>query len=420
MPDIDRDINRDIDLSTEITELLADLVRIESTNPSLSSGGVGEASIASWVAAWCETQGLAVDPVDSGGVRPSLVVRSRPAQSRAESAAAQSDAAQSGPRPATGTLLLCGHLDTVDLGAMTDPLVPRVDGDRLYGRGSYDMKAGLAAALIACREAARLGLDVDVVVAAVADEEHGSLGIQRVLDHLGAGFVADAAVVTEPTEMAIGVAHKGFVWTEIDVMGVAAHGSRPQLGVDAIVRTGTLLVEIEALGRRLAARAHPLLGPGTVHAGVIEGGQGPSTIPERCRLTIERRTLPGESPTDVEREVGQLLATCAAADPDFRATARTVMHRPPLETAGAHPLVAALSGACQDIRADTPDVSGLSYWADSAFIAARGIPTVLFGPGGDGAHADVEWVSLRDTADCARVLVQLARHLGTALRRNEA
>lgn len=412
MPDIDRhsDINSDTDLSTEITELLADLVRIESTNPSLSSGGVGEASIASWVAAWCETQGLAVDPVDSGDGRPSLVVRSRPVQSDA----APSRTVQSGTR----TLLLCGHLDTVGLGAMADPLVPRVDDDRMYGRGSYDMKAGLAAALIACREAARLGLDVDVVVAAVADEEHGSLGIQRVLDHLGPGFVADAAVVTEPTEMAIGVAHKGFVWTEIDVMGVAAHGSRPQLGVDAIVKTGALLVEIEALGRRLAAREHPLLGPGTVHAGVIEGGQEPSTIPERCRLTIERRTLPGESPEDVEREVGHLLATCAAADPDFHATARTVMHRPPLETAGAHPLVAALSDACWDIRADTPDVSGLSYWADSAFIAARGIPTVLFGPGGDGAHADVERVSLRDTADCARVLVQLARRLGADRWRN--
>lgn len=385
------------DLRDELVRLLTDLVRIDSVNPMLSDGGAGEAEIADFVADWAERHGLDAELVGGQGDtatpgRPSVVVRSRR------------------PRPGAPILLLCGHLDTVGHGSMVDPLAPRIDGDRLYGRGAYDMKAGLAAALIATREIARSDSGIEVVLAAVADEEHASLGVQRVLDALGPDFAADAAVVTEPTEMEIGVAHKGFAWTEIEVQGVAAHGSRPHLGVDAIVKTGPLLVAIERLGQSLGDRTHPLLGPGTVHAGVIEGGQEPSTIPERCRLTVERRTLPGETPSDIEREIADLLASCAAADGDFRATTRTLMYRPPLETPADHPLVTALVAAQREIRGSAT-VSGLSYWADSAFIAQRGIPTVLFGPGGDGAHADVEWVSISDTVDAARILVTLARTL---------
>ena len=151
---------------------------------------------------------------------------------------------------------------------MAEPFAPRIEGDRLYGRGSYDMKAGVAAALIACRDAARLELPGDVVVAAVADEEYASLGIQDVLESVS----ADAAVVTEPTELELVVAHKGFVCLELEVTGRAAHGSRPHLGVDAIVKTGPLLVEIAELDRSLGASVHPLLGRGSIHASLIDGG----------------------------------------------------------------------------------------------------------------------------------------------------
>ena len=407
------------DLHDEIVRLLSDLVRIDSVNPELSRGGAGEAAIARFVVDWAERHGLHTElvggaghgthPADGQGTadtdRPSVLVRSR------------------APRPNAPTLLLCGHLDTVGLGAMADPLEPRLDGDRLYGRGAYDMKAGLTAALVAAREIARSALDLDVIVAAVADEEHASLGVQRALDALEpplAGRGADApivAVVAEPTEMEIGIAHKGFLWSEIEVQGIAAHGSRPQLGVDAIVKTGPLLGAVADLGRRLASRTHPLLGAGTVHAGVISGGQEPSTIPERCVLTIERRTLPGETPADVEAEIADLLASCAAADRDFRATAHTLMHRPPLQTPADHPLVTALSGAVRAVRGAAAPVSGMSYWADSAFIAERGIPTVLFGPGGDGAHGDIEWASIGDTVDAARILVELARALASPASR---
>src|SRR4051794_20684328 len=163
--------------------------------------------------------------------------------------------------------MLCGHIDTVGVKGMAEPHVPRVDGDRLYGRGAYDMKAGVAAALVACRELARDGLAGDVVVAAVADEEHASLGIQEVLR----ATRADAAVVTEPTELEVVVAHKGFVWSRIEVAGRAAHGSRPHLGVDAIVRTGPVLLALGALDDALGDHTHPLVGRGSVHASRIEG-----------------------------------------------------------------------------------------------------------------------------------------------------
>lgn len=369
-----------------VVDLLADLVTIDSVNPSLSPGAPGEAEIARHVHGWAVAHGLRAEIVDDDG-RPNVLVYG---------------GAADGPR-----LLLCAHLDTVGTGGMVDPLTPRIDGDRLYGRGAYDMKAGLAAALVACREADRFGLPAQVVVAAVADEESDSRGIQRLLP----GLTADVAIVTEPTEMVAGVAHKGFVWMDVEVTGVAAHGSRPELGVDAITKTGPILVALEELSRTLATRHHALLGPGTVHASLITGGQEASTIPERCVLTLERRTLPDETVADVEAEIARLLDGCRAADPQLAVTARTLLHRPAMETAPDADVVRDLATAHRRVRRRDVEIGGMSYWADSAFLAAHGIPTALFGPGGEGAHADVEWVSLADTVDCARILVEVARAL---------
>jgi acetylornithine deacetylase len=287
---------------------------------------------------------------------------------------------------------------------MTDPHVPRVDGDWLYGRGSYDMKAGLAAALIAARDAARLDLAGDVVVAAVADEEHASIGIQEVLRSVD----ADAAIVTEPTELEVVVAHKGFVWSEIEVIGRAAHGSRPALGVDAIVKTGPVLVELGALDQALVDRPHPLLGRASVHASLIEGGSELSSYPGRCVVKIERRTLPGETARDVQREQEELLARCRAADGAFAAERRTLLVREPLEVDPRHEIVETVRAAATSVSGAEPPLTGASYWADSAFIAAAGIPVVLYGPSGEGAHAIEERVSLRDTELVAQALVDVA------------
>jgi acetylornithine deacetylase len=369
----------------DVVGLLRELVAIDSVNPSLVPGAAGEREIAAHVARWAAHAGLHVRVVQATAGRPSVVVRS--------------------PRRGRGrTLLLCAHLDTVGLGGVADPLVPRVDGDRLYGRGAYDMKGGLAAALVACYQAARAELPGEVVVAAVADEEHASIGVQEVLGHLR----ADAAIVTEPTELAVATAHKGFVWVEVEVVGRAAHGSRPQLGVDAILKTGPVLVALAELNRRLGGRRHPVLGAGNLHGSLVSGGREASTVPDRCTLTVERRTLPGESVADVEREVAEVLAACRAADPELVVSSRVLLAREPFETAASESLVGTVTRAVSGVLGRPAEVGGVSYWADSAFLSAAGIPTVLFGPAGDGAHAEVEWVSLASTVACAEALTAAA------------
>jgi acetylornithine deacetylase len=286
---------------------------------------------------------------------------------------------------------------------MHDP-GPRIEGDRLYGRGAYDMKAGLAAALIACREAAGLGLAGDVIVAAVADEEHASLGVQEVLETLR----ADAAIVTEPTELELVIAHKGFVWSEIEVCGRAAHGSRPHLGVDAIVKAGPILSALGALDAGLGVRSHPLVGRGSVHASVIRGGEELSSYPARCVIGLERRTLPGDRAADVEAELTALLDACRRADPELQAEARTLLVRDPFEVPQDAGIVATVRAAAADVIGTAPVIAGASYWADAAFIAAAGIPTVMFGPAGEGAHAAEEWVSISSTETVSRTLVAVA------------
>lgn len=370
---------------SDLTSLLSSLVAVDSVNPSLVAGGAGEEEIATLIEAWAREAGLEAERLEETPGRPSVLVRAR---------------GTAGGR----VLLLCGHMDTVNVEGMTAPHTPRIDGDRLYGRGAYDMKAGVAAALMAAREVSRLGLAGDVVVASVADEEHASLGIQEVLRRVW----ADAAVVTEPTELELVVAHKGFVWSGVEVTGRSAHGSRPHLGVDAIVKMGAVLGELERLDRSLAEQTHPLLGRASVHASQIEGGVELSSYPAQCKLGLERRTLPGETGQQIEAELADLLERCRRADPEFEASHRIALVREPFEIERDHDLVALLARAAGDVLGEPVRIGGASYWADSAFISAAGIPTAVFGPGGEGAHAIEEWVSLSDTETVARALVSLA------------
>jgi acetylornithine deacetylase len=374
-------------MPSEACALLTELVAIDSVNPSLVPGGAGEREAAAHVAAWARDAGLEVEVLEGTPGRPSVAVRAR---------------GTGGGR----SLLLCGHLDTVTVEGMDDP-GPRLDGDRLYGRGAYDMKAGVVAALLAARDAAALGLAGDVIVAAVADEEHASLGVQEILEHVR----ADAAIVTEPTELELVVAHRGFAWAEIEVTGRAAHGSRPQLGVDAIVKAGPILTGLGELDQALGARTHPLLGRGSVHASVIRGGEELSSYPARCVVGLERRTLPGETAQDIEAELQDLLDRCRAADPALDAEQRTLLVREPFEVDAAAPLVATVRDAAAATLGAPPRIAGASYWADAAFIAAAGIPTVMFGPAGEGAHAAEEWVSIASTEAVARALTAVAREL---------
>jgi acetylornithine deacetylase/succinyl-diaminopimelate desuccinylase-like protein len=369
-----------------VVDLLQRLVATDSVNPSLVPGGAGEGAIAGVVAEWARSAGLEASVLEATPGRPSVVVRAR---------------GTGGGR----TLMLCGHVDTVGVEGMASPHVPRVEGDRLHGRGAYDMKAGIAAALVACAEAGPLA--GDVVVAAVADEEHASLGVQEVLRSVGADF----AVVTEPTELEVAVAHKGFVWLEVEVTGRAAHGSRPHLGLDAIVHAGPILTAVGRLDAALGERSHPLLGRPSVHASLISGGAEMSSYPGRCVVGLERRTLPGESAAGVEAELGALLDRCRAEDPELRAEQRTLLVREPFEVDAGAEVVRVVRDAASEVLGAPPTIGGASYWADAAFIAAAGIETVMLGPAGEGAHAVEEWVSIDSTVAVARSLVGAARRL---------
>ncbi len=303
------------------------------------------------------------------------------------------------------SLLLNGHIDTVGVAGMSQPFRPRVEGGKLYGRGAYDMKGGMAACLIAAAEAARLNLRGDVIVTAVMDEEYAGLGTLAIADQVR----ADGAIVAEPTELQLVVAHKGFVWLEVETQGVAAHGSRPHLGVDAIAKMGGVLTGLERLAAELAQRPpHPLLGPPSVHASTIQGGGEWSTYPDRCTLAIERRTLPGETGDTAEAELRVIVDGLAAADPAFKAVVRRDLVRSPLETPAGAAIFAAVQQAAAGVLGKLVEPTGVSFWTDAASLHAAGIPTVLFGPLGAGAHAAEEWVDLASVQRCADVYLATA------------
>ena len=366
-----------------IASLLSSLIAIDSVNPSLIAGAAGETEIARFVAGWLEARGIQTEIVEAAPGRPSVIARVP-------------------GRRGGRSLMLNAHLDTVGVAGMADPFTARVRDGRMYGRGSYDMKSSLAACMVAMDEARHVRPEIDVVLAAVADEEHASLGVQNVLERVR----TDAAIVTEPTSLQVCVAHKGFSWHEITTSGHAAHGSRPDLGVDAVVHMGRVLRGLEALQKDLDQRSpHPLLGHGSLHASLISGGQELSSYPAACCLQLERRILPGEDIAAVEGELNGLLADLAAEDPQFHARQRTILVRPPFGVAEDAPIVQSLCAQATQVLGRCPAIVGQSFWMDAAFFAAAGIPTVVFGPHGGGAHAVEEWVDLSSVDLCRQVLV---------------
>ena len=305
-------------------------------------------------------------------------------------------------------LMLNAHMDTVGAGGMTDAFHPVVDSGRIYGRGAYDMKGSLAAIMLTAKLARQSGLAGDLVVTAVADEEVASLGTSAVLER----FRADAAVVTEPTELRLCLAHKGFVWIELEISGVAAHGSRPDVGVDAIAHAGKILTGITELDQGLrGGPRHPLLGTGSVHASVIEGGQELSTYPARCVVKLERRTVPGEDESTVLDEMNRLIAHARESDPDLSASARVLLKRAPSEAGEDGDMAAAVSEAARHALGRPPESIGVAYWMDMALLNAAGIPTVAFGPIGEGAHADVEWVDIASLEVCVQTYLRVAESI---------
>ena len=372
----------------EVSKLTCELVAIESVNPDLVARGSGESAIAAFVASWLRDHDLAVETIEPVPGRPSVVGVLR---------------GNGGGR----SLMLNAHMDTVGEGGMRDAFKPRVESGRIYGRGAYDMKGSLAAIMVAAAKAKRLDLAGDLIVTAVADEEVASFGTSAVLER----FTADAGIVTEPTELRLCAAHKGFVWLELEVRGVAAHGSRPDLGVDAILAIGPILSLVAELeGALRSGPRHPLLGTGSIHASLIEGGQEMSTYPSRCVLQLERRTVPGEDGHSVLAELQEVIAAARRRDPRLEASVRVTLERNPSEVRPDSDVARAVGASAADALGTAPEVAGVPYWMDMALLNEAGIPTVAFGPSGHGEHADVEWV------DCASLELCVNAYLNAAAR----
>ena len=368
---------------------LTGLVRINSINPTLVPGAPGEPEIAEYVARWLSAAGLDTQVLESAPGRPSVVGRLR---------------GTGGGR----SLMLNAHMDTVDVAGMAEPFSGAVRNGRLYGRGAYDMKGSLAACMAAAKTLAGSGerLRGDLVVAAVADEEYGSLGSAD----LATKVPTDGAVVTEPTSLRVCRAHKGYLWIEVTVLGRAAHGSRFEQGLDANLRMGRFLSRLEGLERALRGRPpHALVGPPSLHAALLEGGSGLSTYAARSVVRIERRTIPGESEAGAMAEIEALLDELRREDPTFEAEARAFFVREPFEVARNAPIVEAIDAAAARTLGRAPEHMGDTPWMDSALLAAQGIDTVVFGPHGAGAHADEEWVDLESVAQTAEVLIRTAQ-----------
>ena len=364
------------------------LIKIDSRNPTLAPDSPGEGDCARALAAVLENWGFSVELTNSIPSRPNVVARLGP-----------------GDAPA---LMLNGHLDVVGVeGMIHEPFAAEARDGRIYGRGSADMKGGLAAMCAAAVAGVGSKAKKQILITAVVDEEYESLGLRALLE---AGVRADAAIITEPTRLAICPAHRGFVWFDVSLRGRAAHGSRYDIGVDAITHAGLLLAELDQLERtRDSGPRHRLLGRGSLHASKIRGGVGMSTYPGECDLAIERRTLPGESAEQAMREITDACKRVKARRPEFDARVTLSTAQLPSDVPPDAPIVKRLQGALE--RENVPvKIEGLSAWTDAALLNEAGIPAICFGPGDIAlAHAAEEFVSIEEIATATRVLTRVVR-----------
>jgi acetylornithine deacetylase len=363
------------------------LVAIDSRNPTLAPDSTGEATCAHALANVLESWGFSVRLSDAVPGRPNVIARIGP--------------------PDAPALMFNGHLDIVGVeGMVHQPFSADVRDGRLYGRGSADMKAGIAAMCAAAALGTNSSSRRQILITAVVDEEYESLGTRALIDE---GISAEMAIITEPTRLAICPAHRGFAWFDVHFTGRAAHGSRYDIGVDAVTHAGLLLAELHSLeqSRETEGLRHRLLGRPSLHASTIVGGVGMSTYPETCELSVERRTLPGETVEHAFAEITDACARIKRSNPTFDARVTLKTAQLPSDVPEDCEVVRRLRTAMEHERL-TPMVEGLSAWTDAALLNAAGIPTVCFGPGDIGlAHAAEEYVPVHEIEQATRVLTRV-------------
>ena len=374
-------------IDQEVVDLTTELVRIDSVNSDLVQGARGESAIADFISEWFSSRDFEVHRLEKHAGRPSIVGIAK---------------GSGGGR----SLMLNGHTDTVSLGSYEgDGTAPEIRDGKMYGRGTFDMKGGLAAMMIAAERAKKQGIKGDVIVACVSDEEAGSIGTEEVLEK----FTADGGLVVEPSYLQVTMAHRGFAWFEVTIHGLAAHGSRPDLAIDAIAHAGHFLVALDEHANALALSAgDPRLGPGSIHASLIKGGEEASSYPAACVITIERRTIPGESDEVVTAEMRQLLDGLVERIPDFSYTLTPGLSRRPFSANPDADIVKKTLAHVENVLGAPPVIRAEPFWTDAALMEEAGIPSLLFGVDGDGAHAASEWVTLDSLGKVTTALTAIA------------
>lgn len=376
----------------DVVSLLSQLVSIDSANSSMD--GPGEAELAHEIARIGRELGFAVTLDEALPGRPNVAITIPPTT----------------PRGGTQTrrLLFDLHLDTVPHRGIPDATVPRIIGDRMYGRGTCDTKGALAAAIVAASRVVASGIERDgeILLLFTVDEEYLKRGVAHAVEN---GLTATAAIVGEPTSLRPIVAHKGAVRFRIVTHGRAAHTSRPENGENAIL----MMVEVidwlrERLEPSIAMRHHPRLSPPTMTIGTIAGGTGVNIVPDRCTIEIDRRSLPTEDPSAILAEYDALLADLMKARPGVNVTREDpYLVERGLDGPADGPLVRAVQAAVRATCGDTVDVTptGVPYGTDASHVwGLMGTPTVVLGPGDIAqAHTADEWVELSEVRHCAAI-----------------
>lgn len=375
--------------SDDPVALTQTLVHINSASPTLGSvPGPGEAVIARYIAHWLEHRDIEVHKIEPTPGRPSIVGVAR---------------GSGGGK----SLMLNGHIDTVTLmGYDDDPLSGQIKDGKLYGRGAADMKSGIAAAMVALADAKKLNLRGDIIFTGVADEEDQSIGTEQVLT---AGWRADAALVNEPTNLEIIHVHRGFVWFEVTIHGVAGHGSRPDLGVDAISKAGYFLADLDRYAQKLQdeSSSQQARSP-SVHASLVTGGEEASSYPAVCKITVEYRTIAGQTTELVKQEIVDLLEKSAKEVRNFRYDIKATFGRQPFELPRDDPFTKLVSKHVGNTIGREPEITAGAYWTDCGLLADAGIKALLWGPHGEGLHAKEEWVDVESIRQVAQGLTDIA------------
>lgn len=367
-----------------INKTLNDLVKINSVNPSLEQGGAGERDIGNYIHNALLSLGFDSTIETLAPKRVNII----------------------GKRKGTGngkSLMLNAHMDTVGVLGMADPFEAGIKDGRLYGRGAYDMKGSIASILGVAKAVSEnnIQLSGDLILTFVADEEYESLGASELIKSIS----ADACIVTEPTGLKICLGHRGFGVYEITTEGKIAHGGLHQEGIDANLKMGLVLNELNNLSKQITANNyHPLCGQASLHVPLINGGQSLFIYSGSCTIQVERRTLPGEKEQEVFDELKKILNDLEAQDKDFKATIKQIIWRNPHEIEKESVIVKTLAKSVGQFH--TPEFIGHTWWEDSGLFGEAGIPTVIVGPKGGGIHQQVEWVELESLEILSEILLQ--------------